>query len=124
MNFTLNQEQYEALVAFAQRGASTPQQKRELDSYLAVLEKANGVTRYKLWVQWQEADSSLPPTTQFPEVWPPEMRAYIEFLSRPIARSDVEQILVLRARKPVTVLVTPDPAALVGWTTLDAFFVR
>lgn len=124
MTFTLDQEQYEALIDFARRGAVVPLQKRELDSYLESIEKQSGVTRYKLWVQWQEADAPLPPTTRFPETWPPEMRKYIEFLSRPIARSDVDELLEKRARNPVEVLVTPDPAALVGWTKVDEYFLR
>lgn len=121
--FTLSQEQYEALVALARIGAATPQQKRDLEAFLEPIEKAAGITRYKLWVQWQEADAP-PPKGEFPETWPPELRYYFELLSRPIARTDVDRVLVLRARNPVNVLVTPDPAALVGWTKLEDFFVQ
>lgn len=122
MEFSLTQEQYEALIALARRGASTAEQKRDLESFLALIESRNGVTRYKLWIQWQEADASLPPSAAFPASWPPELRQYIELISRPIAREDVEQVLRRYARKPVSVLVTPDPAALVGWTTPNDFF--
>jgi hypothetical protein len=123
MVFTLTQEQYEALVALARRGATTAQQTRDLDAFLASIERGAGITRYKLWVQWQEADAP-PPKGQFPETWPPELRQYVELLSRPIARADVDRVLGLHARNPVNVLVTPDPAALVGWTKVDDFFVQ
>jgi len=122
--FSLTQEQYEALVALARRGSPAPQQKRELETFLELIEAANGVSRDKLWVQWQEADTALPPSAMFPEVWPPELRKYIELISRPIARADVDKVLTIHARKPVNVLVTPDPAALVGWTALEDFFHR
>jgi hypothetical protein len=123
MDLTLNQEQYEALIAFARRGAETAQQKRELDSYLVSLEKLNGVVRYKLWVQWQEAEAPLPATARFPANWPPKLRHYIELISRPIARIDVDQVLEKYAQKPVNILVTTDPAATVGWTKIDGFFL-
>ncbi len=120
--FTLTQEEYEALIALASKGI-TPDEARALDEFLQAIEKKNGFVRSILWVQWQEMDQLLPPTTSFPEVWPPELRYRMELVTRPIARSDVEQVLSARARKPTNVLVTPDPGALVGWTTLDKYFI-
>lgn len=119
----LDQQNYEALIALARKGAESPDEQRRLDTFLRSLEKANGVIRHGLWVQWQEQDQPLPPTARFPEKWPPEMRFLIELISRPIARLDVEAVLKQKARKPVTVLVTKDPGATVGWSTLDQFFI-
>lgn len=125
---SLTQEEYETLVAFARRGTlnndgSTNQDSAlGLDAWLRKIEGQNGVNRYAVWVQWQEQDQPLPPTAVFPEKWPPELRAYMELISRPISRIDVEELLKTRARRPMSVLVTKDPAALVGWTELDAFF--
>jgi hypothetical protein len=121
-DFTLTQEEYEALITLARLGAVEPDDSRRLDSFLRGIEKRNGFTRSSLWVQWQEADQALPPTADFPDKWPPEMRFYIEMVTRPIARSDVDQVLQARARKPVNVLVTPDPGALVGWTEVAKYF--
>lgn len=121
--FSLTQEEYEALIALARKGATEADDARRLDSFLRGIEKKNGYTRYVLWVQWQEADQPLPPTVRFPETWPPEMRFYLELVTRPIARIDVDQVLQARARQPVNVLVTPDPAALVGWTPVDDYFI-
>jgi len=122
--FTLDQEQYEALIAFARQGTSTPDQARSLNNFLEQIEKANGIKRYKLWVQWQEADQPLPPTTEFPLKWPPELRYYIELISRPINKNDVQEVLKAKARKPVNVLVTPDPGATLGWASIDDYFLQ
>lgn len=119
----LDQQGYEALIALARKGASTPDEARRLDTFLVSLEKNNGINRYGLWVQWQEQDQPLPPTTRFPEVWPPNMRFFLELISRPIARVDVDAVLKQQARKPTNVLVTKDPGAIVGWTAVDQFFI-
>lgn len=122
-SFTLSQEQYEALIFLARRGAEgNAQQLTQLDLFLRDIEKSNGVTRYFLWVQWQELSAPLPPGTNFPEKWPKELRKAIELIGRPIARADVDQVLDRYASEPMTVLVTKDPAALVGWTPIDDFF--
>jgi len=121
--FTLNQEQYEALVALARAGA-VGDDVAALDAFLRDVETANGVTRYLVWVQWQEQDQPLPPTANFPAVWPPELRYRLELLTRPINKADIAEVLSLHARKPVGVLLTKDPAALIGWTKLDDFFTQ
>lgn len=127
--FTLTQQEYEALIALARDGTKDAdgnvlsEKALQLDEFLKSIEKNNGVTRDGLWVQWQELDQPLPPTTNFPEKWPPEMRFYIELVTRRVARVDVEEVLAARARKPHNVLVTRDPGARVGWTTLDDYFV-
>ena len=118
----LSQEEYEALINLARAGADTAAKQLRLDTFLRALEKKNGVTRYGLWVQWQEANSALPTGTSFPASWPPSMRYFLELVSRPIARSDVDAILAQRAINPVSVLVTTDPAATIGWTELDDYF--
>ena len=125
---SLNQEEYEALVSLARKGITNAdgqidvEKSRQLETFLQGLEKQSGISRYALWVQWQNAREPLPPNTDFPEKWPPELRAYIALTSRPIARADVDKLLSARASNPVNVLVTKDPAALVGWTDVDAYF--
>jgi len=127
--FTLTQQEYEALIALAKDGTKDAdgnvlsEKALKLDEFLKSIEKNNGVTRDALWVQWQEMDQPLPPTARFPEKWPPEMRYYIELVTRRVARVDVEEVLSARASKPHNVLVTRDPGARVGWTPLDDFFV-
>lgn len=129
LTFSLTQQQYEALIALAREGTkdadgNVVQDKAlRLDAFLKSIEKDNGITRHALWVRWQETDSPLPPTTNFPEVWPPLLTHYIELISRPIARADVDAVVAAKARRPLTVMVTKDPAALVGWTTLDDYFL-
>lgn len=116
MNITV--EQYEALVSLARKGA--PDQ-YALDVFLKQIEKDNNITRYLLWVQWQEADSALPPTARFPESWPESLREKIERVNKPIPKSDVLALVNMRARRPVTILVTKDPAATVGWMPVENY---
>ena len=63
---SLDQEQYEALIALARKGA-TGDDARRLDAFLQDLEAKNGIIRNTLWVQWQELNQPLPPGTNFPE---------------------------------------------------------
>lgn len=122
MTFTLTQEQYEALIALARRGATTDEQLRSLGVFLQTIERANGVTRSFVLVQWQEMDAPLPAGTTFPEVWPPDMRWPIELISRPVARADVDAVLRVRAINPTGVMCTRDPAGIVGWIPVEDFF--
>lgn len=124
-SFQLDVQEYEALIALARVGTKDdPEKARQLDAFLKNIEKKNGVTRDVLWVQWSEMHQPVPPNVRFPTTWPPEMRYYIELVTRRIARADVEAVLENRAKNPVDVLVTRDPGATVGWTTLDAFFLQ
>ena len=130
MGFPLQLEQgeYETIIEFARQGTlnsdGTVNQDKALglDAWLRMIEQKNGVVRNFVWVQWQEQDAPLPPGVNFPKKWPPEMRAPLSLVSRAVAKSDVTSLLAVRAKKPTSILVTRDPAALVGWTEIDEFF--
>lgn len=128
--FSLSQEQYEALLALAQRGTLNPdgtvnqQQAIVLDAFLVDIEKANGITRYSLWVRWQDPNAPLPPGTNFPSVWPPYLQTFIQFISRPISKTDVMDFVKQKAPKAVNIMVTPDPAGLLGWSKVEEYFVQ
>ena len=123
MDFRLTQEEYEALLALARRGVTGNSQKTvDLDQWLHQIESRNGVIRYFLMVQWQEVSAPLPTGARFPDVWPEKLRRTIEFISRPIAKADVEALLAKYASEPIEVLVTPDPNGLLGWTPVDSYF--
>ena len=125
---SLSQSDYETLVALARRGTYNPDGSvnqnvsAELETWLRDLERRNGVQRYFLLVQWQELGSVLPAGTKFPEVWPPSLRAQITLTTRPSCAQDVQDLLRNRARRPVEVLVTTDPAGILGWTKLEDYF--
>ena len=118
----LDNEEYAALCALARAGASTPEQKTRLELFLRDIEKRNGVQRYFLLVRWQEANQALPATTRFPEVWPPQLEEPIEIVGRPVAKSDVLALLASRASSPISIMLTSDPAGLVGWTRFEKMF--
>jgi hypothetical protein len=121
MNVSLTLEEYEALLSMARKGASVDG-RRQLEPFLQSIEKRNGITRYFLWVQWQEAGYALPPTAKFPEIWPPELRMSIERTDRAISLADVTKAMETRAKKPTNILVTTDPGATLGWTELHEYF--
>lgn len=128
MDITITQEQYEALVALAQASTlgsdgSTNQEKAVvLDRFLKDIETKNNITRHSLWVRWQDPNAPLPPGVRFPETWPPNLQQFIQFLSRPVAKTDVMDVITSRTTNPVNIMVTKDPAALVGWTKLEDYF--
>lgn len=128
--FTLSQEEYEALIALARRGTRGRDGRIDqnaavqLESFLKQIEEENGITRYALWIQWQDPTAPLPPGTNFPETWPPNLRYYLEFISRPIAESDVLAVVNPRTPNAQNIMVTPDPAGLLGWTPIANFFVQ
>ena len=122
-SFTLTQQQYESLVALAREGASVSGKTRSLEAFLKLIEKDNGITRSFVLVRWQELDAPLPTGTFFPTRWPPELQRTIEFVTRPVARADVDAMLATHATNPTSVMCTRDPAGIVGFQTLDAFFV-
>ena len=122
MHVDLTLEEYEALVSFARAGAATPDTLRIINKFLVIIEERNNIHRYFMWVQWQETDYPLPPGARFPDKWPPELRCSLERTDRPIAKADVDKVLASNARRPATILVTTDPAGLLGWTTLDDYF--
>lgn len=121
MNITLTLEEYQALVYFV-RASSDVEKKRQIEAMLVEIERKNGVTRHMLVVQWQETGHALPPTVRFPDVWPPELRVVVERTDRPLCRADVDKVLETRARRPLNVMVTTDPAGALGWTPIDEYF--
>lgn len=123
-DFVLSQQEYEALISLAREGASGDTERMlMLEEFLKKIEANNGITRSILWVRWQEMSQPLPPTTRFPDVWPPEQEYLIELVGRLVARVDVEAVLAARATSPTNVMVTSDPNKRVGWTTLDDYFI-
>lgn len=123
MSVTLSQEQYTALISLARAGCATPDKIRVFETFLKDIEKTNGIKRYALLIQWQEQDSPLPLTVDFPPIWPPQLRTLLERTDRAIAKADVLKALQDRAKKPTNVLVTRDLGGIVGWTRMEDFFI-
>lgn len=125
---SLQQSEYETLIEFARQGTlnadGTVNQDKAagLNAWLRLIEEKNGVVRSFVWVQWQELDAPLPAGTNFPTKWPPSMRFSITLVSRAISKADVMALVNVKAKNPTSILVTKDPAALVGWAELDEFF--
>lgn len=89
---------------------------------VAKINQRNDLNFCTLWVQWTERGQRVPVGASFPDRWPSEWRYRIDLFNRMPTRSDVTEVLTRRSSRPVDVLVTYDPAALVGWTQLDVLF--
>jgi hypothetical protein len=124
MNFTLTQEQYEALISLARQGTvSDANKSRQLESWLRLIEKENGVVRDLVVVLWQEMNAPLPAGTFFPTNWPPNLKRTVELTTRRVARADVDKVLEAHADAPTSVMCTRDPAGVLGLTPIDQFFI-
>jgi hypothetical protein len=128
--FHLTQQQYTALIALAQRSTIQPDgsvneaASQELQNYLREIEEANGITRYSLWIRWQDPTAPLPPgwKSNFPKTWPPNLQFFLQLLTRPLTKADVLAVVDARTPTATNIMVTPDPAALYGWTQLGVYF--
>jgi hypothetical protein len=124
--FQLSQEEYESLIALARQGAQlsgNQSRVRQLEEWLKLIEKQNGVSRSVVTVLWQELDEPLPPGTFFPTTWPPTLKRTVELIGRLVSRADIDAVLSAHAKNPTSVMCTKDPNGVVGLTPIDQFFV-
>lgn len=112
---TMTRGQYDALYALAQEASAA-----DASVLQKQIDKANGITRYILWVLWQDVGGQPPPRIELKNGWPATNRQRLE-LERKIARSDVDDFLRVNAVNPVGVMVTPDPDCVVGITLIDDY---
>jgi len=121
MNIT--SEQYAALVALARKGAGADTDQMDLlDQFLLDIEAANDMVRYTLHVRWSETGGALPVQRNFPVNWPPTLEGTIERMDQPILKQDVADYVKSKSRAAYGIMVTRDPAKLVGWTELEVYF--
>jgi hypothetical protein len=129
-SISLTLEQYEALIALARKsavnadGSVDQQQTLVIDGFLKQIEQDNGITRYSLFIRWQDPNAPLPAGVRFPGTWPPTLQFFLQLLSRPIAKSDVLTVVQAKTPNAQNIMVTPDVAGLVGWSKLDDYFVN
>jgi hypothetical protein len=129
-SITLSLEEYEAFIALATQstvnadGSIDQQKVNVLSAFLKKVEQENNITRSSLWIRWQDPTAPLPLGVRFPETWPPNLQRFLQLLTRPIAKTDVMTIVTAQTPNAINIMVTPDPAGLVGWTQLSAFFVN
>ena len=112
---TLTRSQYDALLAAARQAnpQAADQLRREIDA-------ANGITRYFLYIRWQDVGGKAPPRIELGKGWPVNQTYQLELLRR-IARADVDDVLRTNAVNPVSIMVTPDRQGVVGWTLINDY---
>jgi hypothetical protein len=114
-DLTVTRTQYDALINAALAG-DTDEVRRIRD----LIDKANDIKRYFLYIRWQDVGGTAPRRIELGVGWPEEQTYQLE-LERPIARTDVDTVLATNAANPVGVQVTPDRNGVVGWTLLDDY---
>ena len=119
---SVTQTQWDSLIAFAQKGGETADERRVIENLILAIERASGVVRYQLLVRWQDAGAVGPATLTFPRSWPPEHQITMRKLGEPFLKRDVQEAVSVRSTNPVTVMVTEDPGGEYGWATLDQYF--
>jgi hypothetical protein len=115
MTVTMSRQEYDALLNAALTGNAT-----DVPALQEAIDAANSITRYRLFLRWQDVGGSVPSRIELGAGWPPEQTFLLE-LSRPIAREDVLQAVNAQARNPAEIYVTPDPTGVVGFTQLDSY---
>jgi hypothetical protein len=114
-NVTLTRPQYDALRTAALAGDTA-----EVSRILDIVDKANSIKRYFLYIRWQDVGGTPPPRIELGKGWP-QNRTYKLEMDRPIAREDVNSVLSQKAQNPTAVMVTPDRAGNVGWTLINDY---
>ncbi len=115
-NVTLTRAQYDALIAAGLAGDSD-----EIKRLQALIDEANGINRYRLFIRWEDVGGIAPPTIELGKGWPPTQMFLLEKADLPIAREDVDVVVETQANNAVNVQVTPDVNGVVGWTLVDDF---
>lgn len=114
-NITMTRTQYDTLLAAAKVGNPTAAASLGRD-----IDRVNGITRYFLYIRWQDVGGNPPPRIELGRGWPVDQTYQLE-LERPISRADVDDVLRNNASNPVSTMVTPDRNGVVGWTLLGDY---
>lgn len=118
MTISMTQNQYDTLLAVA-FGTET------LDhaALLALrkdIDTANGITRYFLYILWQDLGQSPIRKIEIGLPWPAGQKFALEMF-RPITLDDVTAVLADNAIEPVSVLLTRDREGIVGLIPLESY---
>lgn len=122
ISITLNPEEYLALVRLAEQAAIAAGKWPTLRAFLQDIERANNIERQELLVCWLVRGKPLPSDAVFPQSMPVDQKLVVNSIGKPIAKKDVLAALDNLGVDYGTVLVTHDPAGLVGWTSFEVAF--
>ncbi len=113
---TMTRAQYDALVAAGIEGDET-----EVKRLQKLIDDANSIKRYRLFIRWQDVGGQAPATIELGKGWPEQQTYLLEKETLPIAREDVDEVISIQAENAVDVQVTLDVNGVVGWTLVDDF---
>jgi hypothetical protein len=111
----ITRPQYDALMTAALAGDTI-----EVSRLRDVIDVANSIKRFFLYIRWQDVGGAPPPRIKLGKGWPQDQTFALE-MDRAITREDVDSVLAQNTQNPTSVMVTPDRAGNVGWTLLDDY---
>jgi hypothetical protein len=121
----MSEESYMALVSLAYEGVEgDPDKTRNLSAFLSKLEKDTGITRFSIYVAWDDLTKPVPATVKFPETWPPKQKVLLTRYDRAYIKKDVVDYVAKHGVAYANILVTKDLGGQIGWQKLDDFFTR
>lgn len=115
MPITMSRAEYDALIAAGLAADTT-----EIERLQAIIDETNSITRYRLQIRWQDIGGTRPTHIELGLGWPTDQSFLLE-LERPIERADVDTVTSTQAQNPVSIMVTRDPAGVVGWTLVGDY---
>jgi hypothetical protein len=113
MNIT--RDQYDALLQ-----AALTLDTKEVLRIRDIVDTANSISRYVLYLRWQDVGGTPPRRIELGKPWPEDSTKLLE-MDRPISKQDVLAVVTRAAANPVSIMVTPDRLGVVGWTLIDDF---
>ena len=115
MAISMSRAEYDALV-----DAGLTANTAEIERLRDLIDVANGITRYRLFIRWQDVGGDPPTRIELGQGWP-ALETFLLEQELPIAREDVNKVTETQASNPVSIQVTLDRNGVVGWTEIDLF---
>jgi len=114
-DITITRAQYDSLLAAANGDTQV-----DVEGLQKLIDDANGITRYFLYIRWQDLGGQPPTRIELGDGvnWPANQEFGLS-QETPISREDVDIVLQTQATNPVDAMVTSDRNGIVGWTLLD-----
>jgi hypothetical protein len=116
MTVSVKDEDWEALV-----GAILKEETDDLNVLLTRVDEENSLTRYYLYIKWQDAGAKRPAPGDEITDWPPWRFAWFISYTQ-FTEEFVTDYVDGQTDHALAILVTDDPSGEVGWFTVEDFF--
>jgi len=86
------------------------------------IERANGVTRYFLFVRWRDRNSPFVTQDSDTSDWPPQYTHELLRYTSPWTEDEVMASITQVTPHPFDIQVTEDRSGTVGWTDIASYY--